>query len=74
MQASIAALPRPHPGLLVARAQAADLASRLQAHAQVPVTAVLRSWSSTHCALGGTLDALSALMRCRLRGPAAPGT
>lgn len=34
-QASIAALPRLHPGLLVARAQAADLAGRLQAHAQV---------------------------------------
>lgn len=35
LQASIAALPRLHPGLLVARAQAADLAGRLQAHAQV---------------------------------------
>ncbi len=34
-QAGIAALPRLHPGLLVARAQAADLAARLQAHAQV---------------------------------------
>lgn len=34
-QASIGALPRLHPGLLVARAQAADLAGRLQAHAQV---------------------------------------
>lgn len=35
LQAGIAALPRLHPGLLVARAQAADLAARLQAHAQV---------------------------------------
>ena len=61
-QASIGALPRLHPGLLVARAQAADLASRLQAHAQVGATipgqmaqSAAVCWRADRCVSGGLL-------------------